>query len=124
LTSDYIPANRQELLNRLKESKEVNITVTGRKTKRRFSTPVWFVVDGDRIAIVPTKGSDNNWFKNLVQTPNIELSAGGISAPFSASIVRDSKQVEKVIDKLRAKYRHMWSEAYYTKRDVYVEVPV
>ena len=123
MTSDS-PAGREELLDRLKESREVKITVTGRKTKKRFSNPVWFVLDGERVVIVPTKGSDNNWFKNLVQTPQIELSAGGISAPFNASIVRDHKQVEKVIDKLRAKYRPMWSEAYYTKRDVYVEVPV
>ena len=74
--------------------------------------------------IVPVKGSDNNWFKNLVQSPQIELSTRGISALCDASIVRDPKQVEKVIDKLKAKYRSMWSEAYYTKRDVYVEVPV
>ena len=80
MTSDYSPADRKELLDRLKESREVNITVTGRKTKRRFSTPVWFVLDGDHVEIVPMKGSDNNWFKNLVQSPKIELSAGGISA--------------------------------------------
>ena len=85
---------------------------------------MWFVLDGDRVAIVPTKGSNNNWFKNLVQTPKIELSVGGISAQFNASIVRDPRQAEKVIDKLRVKYRSMWSEAYYTKRDVCVEVPV
>jgi len=115
---------RANFLDTLKESREVNITVTGRKTKKRFSTPVWFVLDGNRVAIVPTKGSDNNWFKNLVQNPQVELSAGGISAPFNASIVRDPKKVEKVIDMLRAKYRSMWSEAYYTKRDVCVEVPV
>jgi deazaflavin-dependent oxidoreductase (nitroreductase family) len=108
----------------LKESNEVNITVTGRKTKKRFSTPVWFVLDGERVAIVPMKGSDNNWFKNLAQSPQIELSVSGVSALCKASIVRDPKQVEEVIDKLRAKYRSTWSEAYYTKRDVYVEVPV
>jgi hypothetical protein len=102
----------------------VNITVTGRKTKKRFSTPVWFVLDGERVAIVPMKGSDNNWFKNLVQSHQIELSAGGISALYKTSIVRDPRQVQEVIDKLRAKYRSMWSEAYYTKRDVYVEVSV
>ena len=124
MASDYNPADRKQLLSRLKESKEVNITVTGRKTKRRFSAPVWFVLDGERVAIVPMKGSDNNWYKNLAQSPEIELSAGGISATFNASIVRSPKEVENVIDKLRVKYRSMWSEAYYTKRDVYVEVPV
>jgi len=48
----------------------------------------------------------------------------GISVPFNASIVRDPQHVEKVIDRLRVKYRSMWSEVYHTKRDVYVEVTV
>jgi deazaflavin-dependent oxidoreductase (nitroreductase family) len=118
------PTQREILLNRLSRSKEVEIAVTGRKTKRRISTPVWFVLEGERVTLVPTKGSDNEWFKNLVKDPEIELGDGGISVPFNATVVRDSSQVEKVLDKFRAKYRSMWSESYYTKRDVYVEVTV
>ena len=116
--------SRRNLLDRLKRSTEVNITVTGRRTKKRFSAPVWFVLDGDKVMLVPMKGSGNNWFKDLVDDPQIELSTGGIAIPFKAILVRDSNKVEKVLDKFRAKYRSMWSESYYVKRDVYVEIQV
>ena len=114
--------SRDDFLNRLKRSNEVEITVTGRKSKKRFSTPVWFVVEGRRVVIVPTKGSDNNWFKNVTKDPKIELSAGGISIPVRATVVKDAGQVTKVVDELKTKYKSMWSDSYYSKRDVCVEV--
>ena len=119
------PAQRRSLLGKLEQSKEVNTTVLGRKTKKRFSTPVWFVLEGEeKVMLVPTKGSDNNWFKDLVKNPQIELRVDEITLTSRATLVRDSNQVEKVLDRFRAKYRSMWSESYYTKRDVYVEVSV
>lgn len=113
-----------DFLNRLKRANEVEITVTGRKSKKRFSTPVWFVLDGRKVIIVPTKGSDNNWFKNVTKDPRIELSVGGVSVPFRATIARDASKVEKAVNELEAKYKSMWSDSYYTKRDVCVEVPL
>jgi F420H(2)-dependent quinone reductase len=121
------PAQRENFLKKLKQSSEVNIRVTGRKTKRKFSTPVWFVLNEEeekKVILVPTMGSDNNWFKNLAKDPQIELSVGGEVITSKATIVRDSNQVGKAIDKLRVKYKPMWSESYYTKRDVCVEIPV
>jgi deazaflavin-dependent oxidoreductase (nitroreductase family) len=118
------PAQREELLNRLKQSNEVNITVTGRKTKKRLSAPVWFVLDNEKVTFVPVRGSDNNWFKNLLKNPQIELGVGDIVIPFKATIVRDPNRVEMVLDRLRTKYGSMWSESHYTNRDVYVEVPL
>ena len=115
---------RRTLLDRLNHSNEVNITVTGRRTKKRFSTPVWFVLDGEKVILVPMKGSDNEWFKDLVREPQIELGVDDTTIPFEATLVRDSTRVEKVLDGFRAKYKSMWSESYYTKRDVYVEIPM
>jgi len=117
--------NREELRNILKESSEVTITVTGRKTKKRFSTPVWFILEGEEKAtLVPTKGSDNDWFKDLVRNPQIELRVGDIAITSKATLVRDSIRVEKILNEFKAKYKTMWSESYYTKRDVFVEVPL
>ena len=117
--------DRDEFLNRLKRSSEVNIVTTGRKTKKRFSVPVWFVLEGEgKVLLVPTTGSENNWFKNLARDSRIELSVDGFAIQSKAKLLRSPKEVEKVLDKFRAKYRSMWSESYYTKRDVYAEVPV
>lgn len=100
------------------------MTVRGRITKRKFSTPVWFVLDGGKVILVPIKGSESDWFKNLKKDPSIELGLDEITLPSKATLVNDSTQVKKVLDMFRAKYKSEWSESYYIKRDVYVEVPV
>lgn len=91
---------------------------------KRITTPVWFVVDGPNVILVPMKGSENEWFKNLEKNPQIELSVDESAIPFTAKIVRDSDRVEMVLDRFRSKYKSMWSESYYTKRDVYVELTI
>jgi hypothetical protein len=101
----------------------VNIAVTGRK-KKKFSTPVWFVLDGRKAILVPMERSDNGWFKDLVADSRIELAAGATTIPSEATLVRGSKGAEEVLGRFRAKYGSMWSESYYTKRDVCVEVPI
>jgi hypothetical protein len=115
-------ANREDFLNNLKRSSEVNITVRGRTTKRRFSSPVWFVLEGGKVTLVPIKGSESNWFKNQTKDPRIELGLNEISYSSNATLVRDSTQTKKALDKFKAKYKSEWSESYYTKRDAYVEV--
>ncbi len=119
------PEQRENFVKKLKHSSEVTITVTGRKTKKKFSAPVWFVLEGEeKVVLVPMRGSDNGWFKDIVEDPQIELSANELAIPLKATLVRDSDRVEKVLDKFRTKYESVWSESYYTKRDVYIEVPL
>jgi hypothetical protein len=116
--------SRRTLLERLKHSDELKIAVIGRMTKKKFSTPVWFVLEGENVILVPTKGSDNNWFKDLEKDPQIEIGVDDAMIPVKATLVRDPARVEKVLRAFKAKYRSMWSESYYTKRDVCVELPV
>ena len=124
MTSSNDATAREEFRKRLDNSSELNITVTGRKTKRKFTTPVWFVQIGRKVILVPNRGSDNNWFKDLMKDPRIGLGLSDVAIPFNAMPVTDSSRVEAILDKFRAKYRSMWSESYYVKRDVYVEVPI
>ncbi len=114
--------SREDFLNELKRSSEVKITVTGRKTMRKFSTPVWFVLEGRKMILVPSKGLDNNWFKDSVKNSRIEVSVGKTTIVSEAVIVKGSYQTEKAIGKLKTKYKSMWSDSYCTKRDVCVEV--
>ncbi len=88
-------AQRKNFLNKLKRSSEVDITVTGRKTKKRFSTPVWFVLEGEKVALVPMKGSDNDWFKDLRKNPQIELGVDELAFPFRATLVRGGSRRSK-----------------------------
>jgi hypothetical protein len=45
----------------LKNTDEIEITVTGRKSGRRISNPVWFVHQAEKLYLLPVKGSDSDW---------------------------------------------------------------
>ena len=66
-----------QLKSALQNANEVELTVTGRKSGRESSRPLWFVEEGDRLLLLPVTGSDSNWYRNLVKTPGVRLSAEG-----------------------------------------------
>jgi hypothetical protein len=49
------------------------ITVTGRKTGRRFTFPVGYERSGDGIRIVPSMPERKRWWRNLLQEGRVEL---------------------------------------------------
>ena len=70
------------LKERLSRSQEINISVTGRKSGRTISIPVWFVLDGEDLYLLPVQGSDTQWYKNVLNNPMIRIDAeGGLRPP-------------------------------------------
>ena len=49
------------LKDRLSRYREINLGVTGRKSGRTISQPVWFVLDEDKLYLLPVRGSDTQW---------------------------------------------------------------
>ena len=43
----------------------------GRKSGRTISIPVWFVLEGEKLYLLPVHGSDTQWYKNVLQNPLI-----------------------------------------------------
>jgi deazaflavin-dependent oxidoreductase (nitroreductase family) len=102
---------------------ELEITVTGRSSGRSLSYTIWFALDGDTLYLIPVRGSDTEWYKNLRKTPTIQISARGKTFTTSARLLTDQAQLDKVLEKFRAKYgRNV--KSYYPKYDVAVEVPL
>ena len=64
-----------DLKQALQDAREVELTVTGRKSGEESSRPVWFTEEGNRIYLLPVGGSGANWFKNLLLAPRIRLAA-------------------------------------------------
>jgi len=118
-----MPARNNALKDRLSRSREINITVTGRKSGRDISIPVWFVLDKDKLYLLPVEGSDTQWYKNVLKNPSIRIDAGGAKAEFKAAFVTDAKQVSSVVAKFRAKYGAGDVKKYYSKFDVAVSAP-
>src|SRR5579863_10359266 len=92
------------LRDRLSRFREISISVTGRKSGRTISNPVWFVLDGDKLYLLPVQGSNTQWYKNVLKNPSIRIDARGAEAEFNAVPVTDAQQVASVVETFRAKY--------------------
>jgi deazaflavin-dependent oxidoreductase (nitroreductase family) len=112
------PTQIDALKNRLSRSREINITVTGRKSGRAISIPVWFAFENGKLYLLPVGGSDTQWYKNVLKNPSIQIEAGGAKAERKVAPIVDPKQVASVAEKFRAKYGAGDVKKYYSKFDV------
>ena len=115
-----MPTRTDALKNRLSRSHEINLSVTGRKSGNAISIPVWFVSEDDKLYLLPVKGSDTQWYKNVLKDPMIRIDARGADAAVKGVPVEDAKKVASVVEKFRAKYGASDVKKYYSKFDVAV----
>ena len=112
------PARNDNLKDRLSRSREINITVTGRKSGRAVSIPVWFVLEDNKLHLLPVTGSETQWYKNVLKNPSIQIEAGSAKAEVKVAPITAPKQVASVVEKFRAKYGPADVKKYYSKFDV------
>jgi deazaflavin-dependent oxidoreductase (nitroreductase family) len=111
-------------LGKLKRAlEELEITVTGRRSGRDRSLLVWFVQEDDRLYLLPLKGTDTEWYRNVLKTPTMRLAAGGAEASVTATPTTDPSKVSEVVEKFRVKHGDDVAR-YYEKFDAAVEVPL
>ena len=115
-----MPARNDALERRLSRYREINITVTGRKSGRTISIPVWFVWEDDKLYLLPVQGSDTQWYKNVLNNPMIRIVAGDAEGEGKVVLITDSAEVSSVAEKFRAKYGTNDLKKYYSKFDVAV----
>ena len=111
-----------EFKRALASTRELEITVTGRTSGRKISIPVWFVYEGNTLSLLPVKGSDSDWYKNILRTPTMMLSAGGTVMAVNATPITDPSKVRGIVDRFRGKYGAADVQRYYSKFDVAVDV--
>ena len=115
-----MPTQNPGLKDRLARSSEITVSVTGRKSGRTISNPVWFVSEGDKLYLLPVKGSDTQWYKNVLKNPKIRIDARGAEAELRIVPITDAKQVSSVVEKFREKYGARDVKKYYSRLDVAV----
>jgi deazaflavin-dependent oxidoreductase (nitroreductase family) len=106
----------------LVSSKELRLTTVGRRTGRESSRPVWFVRRDETLYLIPGDGRESQWYKNILKTPTIRLSAGGTTQPASATPVTDPDEVDRITNAFRDKYGRQQIAALYPKCEVALEV--
>jgi hypothetical protein len=106
----------------LDSSVELQITVTGRRSGREFSMPIWFVREGKTVFLMPVRGSKNQWYRNVLKSRRIKISSGKVSLELSAKPIDDLKRVASVADKFRKKHGVADVKKYYAGFDAAVEL--
>ena len=117
-----MPAREDSLKDRLSRYREIKITVTGRKSGRAISNPVWFVMEGNDLYLLPVQGSGTQWYQNILKNPKMQIDARGAESEVNAAPVTHAAQVKSVIEKFREKYGAGDVKKYYSKFDVAVLV--
>jgi hypothetical protein len=107
------------------------VPITGRRfcelrvrllTGQTISIPVWCVLDGEKLYLLPMQGSEAQWYKNVLHNPSIRIDARGVGAELRATPVTDAKAVKSVVEKFREKYGAKDVKKHYSKFDVAVAV--
>ncbi len=115
-----MPRAKDALKDRLSRYRGIHLSVTGRKSGRTISQPVWFVFEDEKVYLLPVRGSDTQWYKNVLKGPSIRIDARGVEAEFQAAPIKAPRKVSSVIKKFRAKYGAGDVKKYYSKFDVAV----
>lgn len=110
-----------DLIDRLSHYRQIKLSVTGRKSGKTISIPVWFVLEGNKLYLLPVQGSDTQWYQNVLKKPSIGVAARGAEGEFKAIPISDAAKVKSVIEKFREKYGAADVKKYYSKFDVAVK---
>ena len=116
----HMTPRNDALKDRLSRFREIEISVIGRNSGRTISIPVWFVLEGEKLYLLPVQGSDTQWYKNVLKNPSIRIDARGAEAKLQAVPITDTKGVSSVVEKFREKYGASDVKKYYSKFDVAV----
>jgi deazaflavin-dependent oxidoreductase (nitroreductase family) len=115
-----MPTSKDSLKERLSRYRQIKISVIGRKSGNTISIPVWFVMEGQKLYLLPVQGSETQWYRNVLTNPSIRIDARGSEGEFRAVPITNAKGVKSVVEKFREKYGAKDVKKYYSKFDVAV----
>jgi len=101
------------LLTALKKDKEIELIVTGRKSGKPIPRPVWFVLRGTELLLLPVTGTDSQWYKNVLRNSQVKLRASQQTFEGRLHAITQKKQVDEVIELFKGKYGSSDIKRYY-----------
>ena len=106
------------ILASLKREKEIKLTVTGRRSGKPLPRPVWFVVRGTELLLLPVTGTDSQWYMNILRDPQVKISANQQTFTGKLRVITEKKQVGEAIELFNRKYGPSDIKKYYPKPNV------
>jgi len=113
-----------DFISALDRTNQLELGTVGRISGRETSRPVWFVRRDTTLYLLPVHGAASDWYRNVVQTPALRLTADGAGYDAAGSAITDPTQVARVADDFRDKYGAGDIAAHYQPPEVAVEVPL
>ncbi|MBX5451906.1 MAG: hypothetical protein IRZ24_17730 [Thermogemmatispora sp.] len=74
--------------------------------------------------MLPVRGTETGWYKNLRQAPTLEMRAGQQALTTNVRLIEDQSRVAAIVERFREKYGASQIQAYYPLINVAVEVPL
>jgi len=108
----------ESLLIALEKDKEIELTVTGRKSGKLIPRLVWFVLRGPELLLLPVTGNDSQWYKNVLRNPQVKLRSSQQSFKGKLRAITERKQVDEVIELFKGKYGYSDIKKYYPSPNI------
>lgn len=119
-----MPSTSNDFHKALNSANELHITFTGRKSGKKFSTPVWFVNDSTKIYLIPVNGTQTQWYKNILKNPDMDLQVSGKKVSSKANTTTEKERLNWTISEFVKKYGATDIKRYYPRKEVVVEIPI
>jgi len=104
----------------LSGEKEIMITLVRKNGKKR-TIPIWFVVDGKKMQLLPMYGLRTKWFQDFQREGSVTVKVKNQAKAFRPRVIRQQNTIDAIVSSFAAKYGEN-SRKYYATQDVALEV--
>jgi deazaflavin-dependent oxidoreductase (nitroreductase family) len=102
------PTRLAAALDQVRDRSTLEIVTVGRRTGKRHTRPIWFVVAHGSILVQAGKDGRTDWYRNLRANPDVTARVGGYSFRARAVPVEDPARVEGIHRLFLDKYTSAW----------------
>lgn len=99
------PRFEPKLIELINATEEVDIETTSSSGKPVRAT-IWILTDGRDVYVRSLKGTDGQWYRDLVARPDGAVYIQGQRIPIRAVVANDPSTIALVSDLFRSKYGH------------------
>lgn len=90
----------------------VEIRTIGRKTGKPRTATIWFVHEDGIVWVQSGQGGRTNWYRNLLENPEVELAFGDLRVRGHAEPIHDEEETERIHDLFLSKYWTAWVSSW------------